>query len=106
MSLSEDSENTDATTVAVTYTEETARTIDKYVFSIEPADADAIPVEKPADDTDRSVTFSNLTPGTVYTVTVKTVAGVEPSAPETIQIATGTFSGIPTFSLTIYLNVI
>lgn len=95
MTLAEDSEMTDATTVVVTYTEETARSVEKYEFSLEPSDTDTTtPVEKTADDVDRTVTFPNLTPGTVYTVTVKTLAGGIPSAPETIQIATGRFSGM------------
>lgn len=92
VTMSENSEQTTDSAVAVIYTEETFVDFDVYKFSVQPADADDM--EKLKDDTDRSVVFSGLVPGTVYTVTVETYKGDVASEPKTINIATGNFSNI------------
>lgn len=69
----------DTVTLSYTPTPQTSSKFDLYRFSL--GDADIPDKEKLANDTERKVTFTGLTPGRLYNITVWTVSGGVQSLP-------------------------
>lgn len=69
----------DTVTLSYTPTPQTSSKFDLYRFSL--GDPDIPDKEKLANDTDRKVTFTGLTPGRLYNITVWTVSGGVQSLP-------------------------
>lgn len=69
----------DTVTLSYTPTPQSSSKFDLYRFSL--GDPDILDKEKLANDTDRKVTFTGLTPGRLYNITVWTVSGGVQSLP-------------------------
>ncbi len=72
-------ETTNALTLRYTPTPLTRSLFDTYRFQL--SDEEVAPIEKAAQDPERKVTFANLTPGRLYTISMFTVSGGVASLP-------------------------
>ena len=89
----EEDARTDKNTAAFTYTDSTIGIFDKYKFTLtqktEPSKTKT--EEKAEDDKNHFVIFTDLTPGTIYSLKAVTVSGTEESDPisPVLEITTG-----------------